>query len=96
MQPGQHIFGMGIRRKDRIENMLDAGIAFAREVAAKSPLAVANAKRVMAAAWEQRLPLDASLRIERETNSLYCLTSEDATEGLAAFSEKRDPRFRGR
>ena len=76
--------------------LVDEGIAFAREVAAKSPLAVANAKRVMAEAWEARLALEDSLRLERDTNSHYCLTSQDATEGLAAFSEKRDPRFTGR
>ena len=73
-----------------------AGLAFAQLVARKSPLAVANAKRVMSAAWEQRLPLDASLRLERETNAYYCLLSDDAREGLVAFQEKRDPRFTGR
>ena len=78
------------------DSLLAAGLEFAESVARKSPLAVANAKRVMTAAWEQRIPLDASLQLEREINSLYCLLSEDAREGLAAFSEKREPRFRGR
>lgn len=72
-----------------------AGLAFAASVAEKSPLAVANAKRVMARAWEERMPLDASLRLERDTNSDYCLHSKDAPEGLAAFAEKREPRFEG-
>lgn len=78
------------------ETLLATGLEFAESVARKSPLALANAKRVMSAAWEQRIPLEASLQLERETNALYCLLSEDAREGLAAFSEKRDPRFRGR
>lgn len=76
--------------------LLEAGLAFAREVARKSPLAIANAKQTMAALWEDRIPLEASLRLEREVNNVYCLTSEDAREGLDAFASKRDPRFRGR
>ena len=85
-----------VARVEEDAALRSAGLAFAESVARKSPLAVANAKRVMATAWEQRLPLDASLRLERETNADYCLSSEDAREGLAAFSEKRDPRFTGR
>src|SRR5262249_20285876 len=77
------------------DELLPAGIAFAGEVAAKSPLAVANAKRVMNAVWADTGPLEAGLRFERERNAFYCLTAFDAREGLEAFSERRRPRFRG-
>ena len=68
----------------------------ATQIAGKSPLAVANAKDVMNTIWTQNLSVDSGLRIELDRNALYCLTSEDAPEGLAAFSEKRPPRFTGR
>jgi enoyl-CoA hydratase len=78
------------------DELLDAGTALAGEIAAKSPLAVANAKRVMNAVWSDAGSLEAGLRFERERNAFYCLTAFDAREGLAAFSERRRPRFRGR
>lgn len=76
--------------------LLDAGLAFAAEVAAKSPLAVANAKRVMHELWAEGGSVDAGLARELSEDAYYCLTSHDAPEGLAAFAEKRAPRFEGR
>jgi enoyl-CoA hydratase/carnithine racemase len=76
--------------------LLDAGLAFAREVAVKSPLAVANAKQVMHQLWSDNGSVDAGLRFELERDAYYCLTSHDAPEGLRAFADKRPPRFTGR
>jgi enoyl-CoA hydratase len=78
------------------EDLLATGLAFAAEVAAKSPLAVANAKQVMNDVWSENASVDAGLRYELERDAYYCLTSHDAPEGLAAFAEKRPPRFEGR
>jgi enoyl-CoA hydratase len=78
------------------EDLLDAGLDFARQVAEKSPLAVANAKQVMHDVWSENGSVAAGLDYELARDAYYCLTSVDAPEGLAAFAEKRRPRFRGR
>ena len=78
------------------DRLLDAGMEVAVEVVEKSPLAVRNAKQVMHRIWSDNSSVEAGLRYELECDAYYCLTSEDAPEGLAAFSEKRRPRFRGR
>lgn len=64
------------------------------DVAAKSPLGVAMVKQLVA---QSRGDRDAatSLRREAEANHRY-VDSEDLAEGMAAFREKRTPRFVGR
>lgn len=76
--------------------LLDAGLAFAAEVATKSPLAVANAKELLNGLWAENGTVAEGLAVELERDVDYCLTSHDAPEGLAAFAEKRTPRFEGR
>ncbi len=78
------------------DELIDAGVSFAAEVAKKSPLAVANAKRVLNTALWDGTGVHAGLKLEREVTARYCLTSEDAPEGLEAFAAKRAPNFVGR
>jgi enoyl-CoA hydratase len=65
----------------------------AREIAAKGPVSVRLAKEAIDKAFE--VPLSAGLELERRAFYL-ARASEDATEGLTAFIEKRKPDFKGR
>jgi enoyl-CoA hydratase/carnithine racemase len=78
------------------DDLLAAGVEFAEEVARKSPLAIANAKRVANAVFWEGVAISQGLRVEREATMRYCLTSEDALIGLDAFAAKERPKFVGR
>jgi enoyl-CoA hydratase len=75
------------------EETLEAALALADRVAAQAPIAVMAAKEAVERAFE--LPLTAGLEFERRTFFLL-FASEDQTEGMAAFTEKRPPEWTGR
>ena len=75
------------------EETLPTALELARSIAAQAPAAVLAAKDADKLAEE--LPLSAGLRHERR--AFYALfATEDQTEGMAAFSEKRRPEWKGR
>ena len=75
------------------EATLDAALELAARIAAQPPLAVLAAKEAILRAEE--LSLSAGLDFERRAFFLL-FASDDQTEGMAAFSEKRPPRWTGR
>jgi enoyl-CoA hydratase len=72
---------------------VDAAIELAGRVAAMPPVAVQQAKQAILRAAE--LPLSAGLDFERRAFFLL-FASDDQTEGMAAFTEKRRPDWTGR
>jgi enoyl-CoA hydratase len=75
------------------ESTVPAALDLAAKIAAMPPVAVLAAKAAVNRAEE--LPLEAGLDFERR--SFYLLfDTEDMTEGMAAFAEKRKPAWRGR
>jgi enoyl-CoA hydratase/carnithine racemase len=68
-------------------------IAFAAKLAAGPTVAIGHAK--LAVTQGYGTPLDVGLAIEREAIG-HVFGTDDATEGIKAFGEKRKPEFRGR
>jgi enoyl-CoA hydratase len=75
------------------DKLLDEAMAAAKAIAALSPLAVMLAKEMVNAAYET--PLAQGVLLERRLfQSLFAF--DDQKEGMAAFTEKRKPAFKGR
>jgi enoyl-CoA hydratase/3-hydroxyacyl-CoA dehydrogenase len=70
--------------------LFDTGMAWARKMAEKPPLAIAEIKKV-----SNRPDLDEGLVDEAEGFG-RAFGSDDAKEGIAAFLQKRQPDFKGR
>jgi enoyl-CoA hydratase len=75
------------------EAWLEEAKRVAREIASKGPVATRLAKEAVDRAYESTLQLG----LEYERRALYLsFASEDAKEGLTAFTEKRKPDFKGK
>jgi len=75
------------------EAWLDEAKRVARAIAEKGPVATRLAKESVDRAFESTL----ATGLEAERRALYlAFASQDAREGLTAFTEKRKPEFKGR
>lgn len=75
------------------EQLFDAALALARELAANAPLAVQAVKRTID--LHANRGLDEALKFEA-LNAAVGFVSDDLVEGFAAGREKRPPRFDGK
>jgi enoyl-CoA hydratase len=78
---------------DEPESALARAVELASVIAAKPPLAVRLAKEAVLRAFD--LPLTEAIAAERAAFALLA-ASHDRNEGIAAFLEKRPPKFTGR
>jgi enoyl-CoA hydratase len=67
--------------------------AIAGRIAERGPIAVRYAKEAVRRGLE--MPLEQALRYETDL-TIILQTTEDRTEGVSAFLEKRTPKFKGR
>jgi len=76
-----------------VESYLDEAMKLAKKIAEKPPLSVQLIKRSVIMAIDS--PVEHAMEFER--NSIFLLfASEDQTEGMQAFLEKRKPQFKGK
>lgn len=75
------------------ERLLDAAIELAKTIAARPPVAVRLARQALRFGFERTI--HAGLDLERR-NYLMLYDTEDQKEGMGAFLEKREPKFKGK
>lgn len=90
----QEAFRVGLVQEvvadDEVE---DRARAIAERIAANPPIAVQAAKHLIR--LSQGSTVEQGLAWENDLYT-YCMTTADSREGIAAFAQKREPRFEGR
>lgn len=99
LMTGQPIDSAEAYRVGLVQELLDEdavvnrAVQLASDIAALSPIAIERTKFMIRLA--ENLPMESALLIENDSFA-YIMMTEDASEGRAAFAEKRPPDFRGR
>lgn len=75
------------------ESLIDRAMETAREICKASPVAVREAKRSIDAAFG--VPLEQGME-EEDQSWKVVIETDDRSEGIAAFNEKRDPQWKNR
>jgi 2-(1,2-epoxy-1,2-dihydrophenyl)acetyl-CoA isomerase len=75
------------------EKLYDEAMCFARQIAAKAPVAIGFIKQLVNRLSD--ISLEAYFDLEADYMGI-ALQTEDHKEGLAAFIEKREPKFKGK
>jgi 2-(1,2-epoxy-1,2-dihydrophenyl)acetyl-CoA isomerase len=75
------------------ENFAESVALFARQLASGPPVALTLAKRLLI----NSIDTDLQMQLRREISGIMqCFATEDVTEAMRAFAEKRSPVFTGR
>ena len=82
-----------VERVFAVDRLVEESVSYVANLAKGPTLAIGNIK--IAARLGADLPLEGALALEREA-VWRLFMSDDAAEGLAAFSEKRPPKWTGR
>ena len=81
-----------VNRVVPVERFMSDAMDLAQEIASRAPLAVQAAKRLVNQAYESSLA-DGLEQERREFQALF--STQDREEGMRAFVEKREPRWKG-
>jgi enoyl-CoA hydratase len=96
---GRVLTAVEAERIGLVHEVVPPGTAVARareigeEIAARGPIAVREAKRLLDAAWGTELDIGLALELDA---SERVFATDDMLEGATAFLAKRDPTYRGR
>lgn len=81
---------------DDAEELEERALGMAGVIAANAPLSLAGNKKVIRSLLDAGARLDPELERELVELRESCFRSEDFREGIAAFAQKRPPRWQGR